>query len=256
MSQTRKPCTVLRQTKDHLPEDIILNILANLPVKSVLRFRCVSKTLDSSITTPNIISNHLNTNLKNNDLAYLINISTTTTAFPFNNSNIPIFIDGYDHIFNRISQYPIPSAFLLSDAYSVSSCNGLVCLAELRNTSPHTVADYVYLWNPSIRKFKRLPDFSPTKRDWLSTGFAYQSNTNDYKVVKISRMPAPEPNHHRIELGADVYTLSSNSWRRVGMSLTHIVMVSHFKNWNATFVSGALHWLGYVCKAPPYHMIL
>ena len=40
------------------------------------------------------------------------------------------------------------------------------------------------------------------------------------------------------------------------MSLTHIVMVSHFKNWNATFVSGALHWLGYVCEAPPYHMIL
>ena len=144
MSQTRKLGTILRQTKDHLLENIVLNILANLPVKSVLRFQCVSKTLDSSITTTNFISIHLNFNINNNNnLAYLINISTPTIAFPFN-SNIPIFIDGYNHIFNRISQRPIPSAFLLSDAYSVSSCNGLVCLTELRNTSPHIVADYVY----------------------------------------------------------------------------------------------------------------
>ena len=114
MSQIRKLGTILRQTKDHLLENIVLNILANLPVKSVLRFKCVSKTLDSSITTPNFISNHLNFNINNNNnnLAYLINISTTTTTttFPFN-SNIPIFIDGYDHIFNRISQHPIPLLF-------------------------------------------------------------------------------------------------------------------------------------------------
>ncbi|XP_023882201.2 F-box/kelch-repeat protein At3g06240-like [Quercus suber] len=247
MSQTKEPRLILRQKKDHLPHDIVLNILANLPVKSVLRFRCVSKTWDFSITTPNFISTHLNLNLNNNNnnLAYLIN-----NSIPFN-SDIPIFIDGYDHKFNRISEYPIPSAFLLSNARSVSSCNGLVCLTELRKTSPH-----IYLWNPSIRKLKRLPDFSPTQRDWLSTGFAYQSNTNDYKVVMISNMPAPEPNHHWGELGADVYTLSSNSWRRVGMSLTHIFMVFPFNNWNITFVCGALHWLGDVFKAAPYRMIL
>ena len=40
------------------------------------------------------------------------------------------------------------------------------------------------------------------------------------------------------------------------MSLTHIFMVSPFNNWNTTFVSGALHWLGDVCKAAPYRMIL
>ena len=248
MSQTKEPRRILRQNKDHLPHDIVLNILANLPVKSVLRFRCVSKTWDSSITTPNFISTHLNLNLNNNNnnntnnLAYLIN-----NSIPFN-SNIPIFIDGYDHKFNRISQYPIPSAFLLSNAHSVSSCNGLVCLTEFRET--------IYLWNPSIRKFKRLPDLSPTKRDWLSTGFAYQANTNDYKVVMISHMPAPEPNHHWGELGADVYTLSSNSWRRVGISVTNFFLASPFINATSTFVTGALHWLGYISEAAFHYMIL
>ncbi|KAK4562197.1 hypothetical protein RGQ29_004890 [Quercus rubra] len=181
MSQTREPSRrrILRQKKDHLPHDIVLNILANLPVKSVLRFRCVSKTWDSSITTPDFISTHLNLNLNNNNnnLAYLINIPS--------NSTIRSFIGGYDHTFNRISKYPIPSALLLSSA----------------------------------KKFKRLLDFFPAKPHWVtSTGFAYQSKTNDYKVVKISQIRSP--NHGGVELEVEVYTLSSNSWRRVGISLT------------------------------------
>ena len=215
MSQTREPSRrrILRQKKDHLPHDIVLNILANLPVKSVLRFRCVSKTWDSSITTPDFISTHLNLNLNNNNnnLAYLINIPS--------NSTIRSFIGGYDHTFNRISEYPIPSALLLSSAKYVTPCNGLLCLIALTITSHCTVAGVIYLQNPNIRKFKRLPDFFPAKPHWVtSTGFAYQSETNDYKVVKISQIRSP--NHGGVELEVEVYTLSSNSWRRVGISLT------------------------------------
>ena len=50
---------ILRPWKSHLPDDIVLNILSRLPVKSLLRFRCVCKTWVSSITTPNFISTHL-----------------------------------------------------------------------------------------------------------------------------------------------------------------------------------------------------
>ena len=125
MSQTRKP---LLQKKDHLPYDILLNILTNLPVKSVLRFRCISKTWDSSITTPTFISTHLNLNLNlnnnnNNNLAYLINIPRPSRKV----NGISPTIGGYDHTFNRISRYPVPSVFPLSCAYSVDSCNYKHC---------------------------------------------------------------------------------------------------------------------------------
>ena len=79
--------------------------------------------------------------------------------------------------FNSISEYPIPSALHLSSLRIVGSCNGLVCLAEYGYGSP--IADAIYLWNPSIRKYKRLPDFSLTQYHWVSPGFAYQFEAND-----------------------------------------------------------------------------
>ena len=249
MSHTRQPPPgqILRQNKTHLPHDIVLNILARLPVKSVLRFRCVSKTWYSSIATPNFISNHLIYHKNNNNnLAYLINIRP--------NINIPIFIGGYDHAFNRISEYPIPFDFLVSYALSAGSCNGLVCLYQLRDVP--TNAYPIYLWNPSIRKVKRLPDsiYSSTHFDRLSTELAYQAETNDYKVVNICQMPAP--NHRGFEVEAELYTLSSNSWRKIGISLTNNIVVSPFANNTSTFVSGALHWLGCISEAAFPYMIL
>ena len=259
MSQTREPphpCRIFRQKKEHLPHDIVLNILANLPVKSVLRFRYVSKTWDSSITTPSFISTHLNLNNNNNNLAYLINFASTPIGSHFNNtttfnSTIQSFIGGYDPTFNRISEYPIPSGFPLSYYYTADSCNGLVCFTNHEYHPTNTGA--IYLWNPSIRKLKRLPGFSQTQYHWFSTGFAYQSNTNDYKVVKISQMHVDDDG---IETEAEVYTLSSNSWRRVVISLTNSVCGLLPNNRTATFVSGALHWLGYVYEDASRYMIL
>ena len=247
MSQTREPPRsrrIFRQKKDHLPYDIVLNILANLPVKSVLRFRCVSKTWDSSITTPSFISTHFNLSNNNSNLAYLINFASTTTF----DSTIPSFSAGYDPTFNRISEYPIPSSFFPSHySYPADSCNGLVCFTNHKNLP--TNAGAIYLWNPSIRKLKRLPGFNQTQYLRFCTGFAYQSNTNDYKVVKISQMRGSETE-------AEVYTLSSNSWRRVEISLANTVLGMPPNNRTATFVSGALHWLGNDCEAETLYMIL
>ena len=117
----------------------------------------------------------------------------------------------------------------------VGSCNGLVCLAQRENLS--TTSDAIYLWNPSIRKFKRLPDScSNGKGLWLSTGFGYQSKTNDYKVVKLRGTPVV----------AEVYTLSSDSWRTVEISLRSKVVVSQIVSYPyPLFFSGALHWFAY-----------
>nr|XP_023892015.1 F-box/kelch-repeat protein At3g23880-like [Quercus suber] len=252
MSQTREPPhprRIFRQKKEHLPHDIVLNILAYLPVKSVLRFRCVSKTWDSSITTPSFISAHLNLNKNNNNLAYLINFSPTGSRF---NNTIPSFIGGYDPTFNRISEYAVPSVFSSSYYHTADSCNGLVCFTQHGHGDYPTNTGAIYLWNPSIRKLKSLPGFSQTQYLRFFTGFAYQSNTNDYKVVKISQMPA---DHNGIKTEAEVYTLSSNSWRRVEISLANTVLGVPV-NLTATFVSGALHWLGHVFEGESLFMIL
>ena len=60
MKEARPQPPILRQKKSHLPDDIVLDILARLPVKSLLRFRCVRKSWYFRITSPNFISTHLN----------------------------------------------------------------------------------------------------------------------------------------------------------------------------------------------------
>ena len=81
--------------------------------------------------------------------------------------------------------------------------------------------------------------------DWVATGFAYRTDTNDYEVVKFSSFCAFEA-----DTEAMVYTLSSNSWKKIGISLRLNNIESFFvTSTSTTFVSGALHWLGYTNKA-------
>nr|XP_023888156.1 F-box/kelch-repeat protein At3g06240-like [Quercus suber] len=237
MSQTMEPCPqplILRQWKNHLPHDVVLNILARLPVKSLLRFRCVCKLWNSSITSSNFISTHLNIVNYNDDddHAYLIE-----TCIEYNSPKIPMICKVLccGRTFDSLFEYSVPSVFDLKMCDMVGSCNGLVCLTQRENLS--TTSDAIYLWNPSIRKFKRLPDScSSGKRFWFSTGFAYESKTNDYKVVKLWGTPVV----------AEVYTLSSDSWRKVEISLRSKVVVSRIVPYPfPLFFSGALHWFAY-----------
>uniref|UniRef100_A0A2N9GK39 F-box domain-containing protein n=1 Tax=Fagus sylvatica TaxID=28930 RepID=A0A2N9GK39_FAGSY len=244
MSQTKKPRTqhpILRRKKNDLPEDIVLNILAKLPVKSVIRFRCVCKSCYSLITSPNFISTHLNNNNKdNNDHGYLLHmpnfIKNAIHSSSRSNSNRPVCAVACDPMFNRISEFRISSNFPLQIALIVGSCNGLLCVADYS-------IEVIYLWNPSIRKFKRLPDIC-LSHEWVATGFAYQSDTDDYKVVKICHSLYEKGIDPVVE--AEVYTLSSDLWRSVGISLMGNVEINDIKSCSpAVFVSGALHWLAY-----------
>ena len=116
---------ILQQRKNHVSNDIIFNsILTRVPVKSLMRFRCVCKSWDSSITTPNFISTHLYNN-KNKHPHHHNNANGYVKHMPSlpSSSNISVCTVAYDRTFDRIYETEIPSDFV--HVHVVGSCNGL-----------------------------------------------------------------------------------------------------------------------------------
>ena len=97
----------------------------------------------------------------------------------------------------------------------------------------------MYLWNPSIRKFKRLPSCTDLKPHHRATlGFAYDSQNNDYKVVRIWF------DCHKPMI--KVYTLSLDSWEIVELGISWSPNVVYYQinsDMPPPFVSGHLHWM-------------
>ncbi|XP_065630169.1 F-box/kelch-repeat protein At3g23880-like [Quercus suber] len=240
--QPRPHPQILRQRNIYLPDDLVINnILTRLPVKSVMRFRRVCKSWYSSIKTSDFIDTHLSNYKDSHDNGYVIHMpsvrNTSSYRSPYSssstssNTSIPVCTVAFDRTFDKISDVRIPFGVIFNQI--VGSCNGLLCVANSGNV--------IYLWNPSIRKFKRLPDTLLGQLANVTLGFAYHPENNDYKVVRISSTPFGAPvSYHEIE----VYTLSSDSWRRVGITLTTNVIL-YDKNFPLPIplVNGALHWI-------------
>ena len=120
----------------------------------------------------------------------------------------------------------------------MGSCNGILCFTDFIASRSKDVI----LWNPSIRKFKRLPNICLTQLSNEALGFGYDSRNNDYKVVRFSSTiakPKPPPE-------VEVYSLSSDSWKRIelGISWRPNIITYGFNGILAyPFVSGHLHWM-------------
>ncbi|XP_030963245.1 F-box/kelch-repeat protein At3g23880-like isoform X3 [Quercus lobata] len=203
---------------DYLPEEVVLQILCRLPVKSLIRFRCVSKLWNSLITTSAFIDSHL----------------TQSLSLPSNSNKLIVSrgdfraIDIYEFIHddNNVSDSSFHQfqnvEFPLSLSYYrlIGSVNGLFCLCE---------KERIILWNPCIRKFITLPK---TNRAVIN-GFGFDARTNDYKVVSIAPKPRPL---------VEVYSLKEGAWRKTsaGDSLSPGIMFQCCNG--AAFINGAVHF--------------
>jgi F-box interacting protein len=203
-----------------LPYDVVFDILTRLPVKSLVRFRCVSKSWNSIITSPDFITTHLNRpkSLSNNK-GYLLYVPKSDNYYAQN-----LCIDVYsDRTLTHISRFQVPFS-----AYMVGFCNGMFCLRNHRY-------NVLYLWNPSIRKFKMISTphlIHPSVP--VAIGLAYHSQNNDFKILRIVLARGYNAPPAEVE----VYSLSTDSWRRFVISLGSIDYIGLQPS---LFFNGALH---------------
>jgi F-box interacting protein len=111
------------------------------------------------------------------------------------------------------------------------------------------------LWNPTIKKLKQLPfvgyepwftAFGFAKPRFTAFGFAYDSQNNDYKIIRI-KSNIDYFSYEGVPLiEAAVYTLSSNSWRKLKQPITgksSSLSISYMVGTKPVFFNGALHWI-------------
>ncbi|KAK9079882.1 hypothetical protein SSX86_001555 [Deinandra increscens subsp. villosa] len=212
----------------NIPFDIQLEIIKRvLPIKSLIPFRSVSKQwkfiIDSSefITDYSFKQAHLLVRYEANyDFKYLSIVDS----------------DDDDDSFSQHKFFDVVSPVVNSGSI-LDSCHELVCLYRKR---------LVVLWNPSIKKSVSIP--LPQKLTALgfgvcpkttTRGFGVCPKTNDPKIVMISRSYKIEP----ITWKAEVFTLSSGSWRSISMNM-NLSASTKFKS-QQVVIDGVIHWATY-----------
>ena len=237
--------------RERVPYDVVNDIFGRLPVKSLTRFRLVSKSCDSIISDPTFISTHFNLNLTkslistNTRSGYLLYTPTLTENHSSSTSKqLCTVVCNNDHTLTQVSKFEIPS--FLDEFSIVSFCNSVFCLAGYDQDLNHII----YLWNPSIRKFRKLLStrfpFSDLR---VVFGLAFYSKNNDFKVLRLETCWAEKP-----QAEAEIYTLSTDSWRKV------IITMESLRGYEPSFGSivsvlppsvfcnGALHFIASTCS--------
>ncbi|THG21162.1 hypothetical protein TEA_011496 [Camellia sinensis var. sinensis] len=215
---------------DNLPQEVVFDILARLLVKSLLQMRCVCKSWNSLINSPNFITSHTNQTLanNNNELVLLRHHTDGKDQFTVHCNN---------NTFNECTTFDCP--FTNWTKYYlrvVGLCDGLVCLSSYDQTT--------ILWNPSIKRCLNLPTPHITYKSHSSytfiLGFGFDSLTNGFKVVRLVYFH--KNFGYRLPVEVDVYMLSIGTWRTVNTvtpSYNLMQCVSH------AFVNRACHWIGF-----------
>ncbi|PRQ35083.1 putative F-box domain-containing protein [Rosa chinensis] len=233
-----------------LHEDVIVKILCRLPVKSLIRFTCVSKRWRSIIISdPQFGKSHLQVASQQGTLCPKVLISIYPTIKPIQ-GQIP-------YPFKDDTPW-LPSRFQSLEGYSsvnnltfpleeksqrvMASCNGLILLGEYYKSYFKNLS----IWNPSTGFFRKIPSPSfgcevtkSTEKkkhgSFLYYGFGKVSATDDYKLVLIKPALGDFVDVH-------VFSLRVSLWKVIEAPSSSC---SGWIDGQGSLSNGAIHWINY-----------
>ncbi|XP_047335422.1 F-box protein CPR1-like [Impatiens glandulifera] len=252
-----------------LPDDIRYEILSRLPVKTLLRFRVISRFWLTLIGSPNFIKSHLKQSVKTKNNLNLILGCVSPGIFNFSRlCRLDLDSVEGDDILQPVEINDNPLRHHLYKNRIWGTCDGLLCLSNTKEAilswKPSTriivghanhsnihqnnrsiwVIDYidiVVLWNPSTKKSIELPSASIEIKDerrfdkYRTYGFGYDNTNDDYKVVRVAVLLDVVINYE-----VKVYSLRSNLWHTADKFPNQYPDLSGIGN---SVAGGAMHWI-------------
>ncbi|KAK3227808.1 hypothetical protein Dsin_007670 [Dipteronia sinensis] len=198
-----------------LPE-LIIEILLRLPIKSICRFKCTSKSWLALITHPQFIKMHLARTRKQKLL--LCN--------PYVNAHlclVDLERSFEDKVHPKVDQLNIKPNIQYVEC--ICGSNGLFYIKfEYHDSS-------FFICNPSTRESKEILDV-PLLNSSYFVGFGYVESIDDYKAVRVF-------NDQKL---LHIFSLRNNSWK---------IVMGNFPVRQPSFIDGvslygAVHW-GTLC---------
>ncbi|PNX98015.1 F-box protein [Trifolium pratense] len=222
-----------------IPDELIAEILLFLDVKTIVRFKCVSKSWNIHISNPTFTELHLKKSSQNPHFIVtpfqkyrMRNVVSLPVCRLLENPSITVAGD---------KCHSLPGG--LGYCQVVGSCNGLLCL--LYNTISSLQNDYrLCLWNPATRTisddFGFFVDYEPLSGPFkFSFGCDYLTGT--YKVLALHTERNAHKETENEGLWRSKVRVSSfgyNGWRYI-QSFPSVPLI-----WNdGVHLSGTINWL-------------
>ncbi|XP_074265459.1 F-box/kelch-repeat protein At3g23880-like [Silene latifolia] len=177
---------------EYIPPEVWSQILANLPAKTLVRFRCVCKSWCCIIDEPHFKINSVS-------------------------SKLLVTLEGWGHHGRKGCSLTVRNAktlrktdliFKSSQRYHLlGSCNELLLIHPLISSGRR---EPLMLWNPCIRKSLRIPRSPLSSFGFVVYTFGFVPRINDYKVIAMTfgRSQGTDVLNPCVA----VYTLSHQQW--------------------------------------------
>ncbi|XP_074286845.1 F-box protein CPR1-like [Silene latifolia] len=214
-----------------IPQEILTNILARLPAKSIGRCRCVSKPWCHLLSEPHFIKAHLDLTKEfmDNERITLIS-SVSNTLFSTSITH---------HSSAEITSLATELSFVVAPDFwteGMPSCDGLILIGNDANKR--------LLVNSTTNKTRELT-VSPYALDphgsFTMYGLGYDHVSDDYKVVTLSYYDTDnEYEPDCTEMFVNVYSVRNGTWKQAESS-PYDHAVGHLVS--GVFVGGFIHWL-------------
>ncbi|CAM8915446.1 unnamed protein product [Rhodiola kirilowii] len=245
-----------------LSKRLVYSVLVNLPIKSLLRFCCLSKhwrdtilsrsfNLDRRISVANSGVNSFvywfgNHECKTFTKAVIQRVEGNISSNYDREClsiQVPFFSDGFevheDDVFN----------------ISTMSCDGLLCVVY----EGGNLLKRILLWNPHARRCSRSVLWPEALKDdcydeSVFVGFGYEPSISDYKIV-VMKSPTTALGKWKIQVTA----VKWNSWREVELlcpssSIPHNMVHSPVRLHPVT-VQGDIYWIGKIRSDNSRHIL-